>query len=68
MIPYFQNLADFIHMNGHGAYVWTCYALVFGAIALMIWYAKSERTKTIAKLSTQTKKLTNKQRQALAKG
>ena len=55
-------------MNGHGAYVWTCYALVFGAIALMIWYAKSERTKTIAKLSTQTKKLTNKQRQALAKG
>ncbi len=70
MTPYFQTVHDFIHMNGHGAYVWTCYALVFGAVLFMIWHAKKERIHTINKLkqlSMQGKKLTNKQRQALSK-
>lgn len=70
MTPYFQTVDEFIHMNGHGAYVWACYVLVFAAILLMIWYANKERRNTINKLkhlSMQGKKLTNKQRQALAK-
>ncbi len=26
----FESLAAFIHMGGHGIYVWSCYALVYG--------------------------------------
>jgi heme exporter protein D len=28
----FDSLAAFIHMDGHGVYVWTCYALVYAIL------------------------------------
>lgn len=51
MTPHFESFADFIKMGGHGFYVWLCYALVFGAVLFGVWYAKTERTRTLKRLS-----------------
>jgi heme exporter protein D len=32
----FDSLADFVTMNGHGAYVWSSYALALGVVVLII--------------------------------
>ncbi|TNE76057.1 MAG: heme exporter protein CcmD [Gammaproteobacteria bacterium] len=34
MIFRFDNLQDFLHMSGHGPYVWSAYAI---SIAVMLW-------------------------------
>lgn len=67
MNPYYDSLGAFLHMNGYGAYVWTCYALVFGSIVFLMWYARHERKSTLTKLKRQShqSKLTNKQRKHL---
>lgn len=67
MTPYFDSFSAFLHMGGHGAYVWACYALVFGCVAGLIWFAKHERKATIAKLTQQNTRLTNKQRNQRSK-
>lgn len=68
MTPYFENFSDFLHMGGHGFYVWMCYGMVFGCFFGLIWYVKAERKHAIAKLTRQSarsEKLTNKQRKEL---
>lgn len=74
MTPYFSSFQEFLHMGGLGVYVWTCYVAVFVAVLGLIVYAKAERKRVIAKLNrhiqgqgSRSEKLTNKQRQALAK-
>lgn len=42
-MPYFHTFADFIHMGGHGLFVWTCWAIVVIVFAMMI--ASSIRTR-----------------------
>lgn len=71
MTPYFSSFQEFLHMGGLGVYVWTCYVITFGCVLGLIIYVRGERKRTIVKLrrhNQRTSKLTNKQRQALAKG
>jgi len=38
----FDSFSAFISMEGHGPYVWTCYAVFFALMAvLMIWSVRS---------------------------
>lgn len=67
MTPYFNNLADFIHMNGHGSFVWASYGITFLLVFGLIWFTFAERKKVIKKLRQNTTRLTNKQRQQLNK-
>lgn len=32
----FENLSEFIAMNGHGSYVWAAYAITFVALAYLL--------------------------------
>ncbi|PID41969.1 MAG: heme exporter protein CcmD [Proteobacteria bacterium] len=50
----FANLSEFIHMGGHGLYVWFCYALAFVVVVYNIWspfYKRSAIGKKIARQS-----------------
>jgi len=38
---YFNSFEEFIHMGGHGFYVWLCYALVSFALVGYFLYSKS---------------------------
>ncbi|WP_323841897.1 MULTISPECIES: heme exporter protein CcmD [unclassified Moraxella] len=73
MTPYFPTFGEFIDMQGHGVFVWVCYAITFVALFALIMYAASERKSTIARLQHQksnkqkSDRLTNKQRKELAK-
>ncbi|MDO4251317.1 MAG: heme exporter protein CcmD [Moraxella sp.] len=51
MTPYFDSVSALVEMGGHGFYVWLCYALVFGAIVLGVYYAKAERKRTLKRLA-----------------
>jgi heme exporter protein D len=33
---YWKNLEDFLHMGGYGLYVWTSFAVTFGAMIVEI--------------------------------
>lgn len=39
----FNSWAEFWAMGTHGVYVWSSYALTFGAIALLFWQARRHR-------------------------
>ena len=65
MTPHFQNFQDFIHMNGHGVYVWASYGITFLLIFGLIWYTFAERKKIIRELYQKNIRLTTKQRQKL---
>ncbi|WP_066801110.1 heme exporter protein CcmD [Moraxella oblonga] len=67
MTPYFNNFQDFIHMNGHGSFVWVSYGITFLLMFGLIWYVFDERKKVIKNLRQNTTRLTNKQRQQLNK-
>ncbi len=34
---YFASLHELFYMNGHGAYVWACYAIGFVTLAALVW-------------------------------
>jgi heme exporter protein D len=44
------SLQDFIHLGGHGIYVWSAYALTLGALALEAWLvlARARRAQALA--------------------
>lgn len=44
--PYFKSFADFVHMNGHGSYVWTCWLLTVMAIIVLTLYSRYQRQQT----------------------
>jgi heme exporter protein D len=33
---YWKNLEDFLHMGGYGLYVWTSFAVTFGAMIVEV--------------------------------
>jgi len=37
---YFQSFQEFIHMGGHGFYVWLCYGVVLFALVGYFVYSK----------------------------
>lgn len=68
MTVYFSSFSEFLHMVGHGSYVWACYAITISLLFLLILFTKSERKNVIEKLTRQSlrqERLTNKQRQQL---
>lgn len=50
MTPYFDSISDFMHMGGHGFYVWLCFFLVIGSVLVGVGYIKSERKRAIKQL------------------
>lgn len=42
----FDSIGAFLAMGGHGAYVWSCWAIVLGCVLLGIITLKTQRTKT----------------------
>lgn len=36
MTFHFESLADFMHMSGHGPYVWAAYGITFAAIVGLV--------------------------------
>lgn len=41
---YFETLHDLFFMNGHGAYVWSAYAIGFAVLTTLVWLPVSRHT------------------------
>lgn len=61
MTPYFDSFSAFLAMDGHGFYVWTCYALVFGSVLFGVIYTRLERKKTLKRLAINQARQTQRQ-------
>ncbi|WP_444930473.1 heme exporter protein CcmD [Microbulbifer sp. SSSA002] len=61
----FANLAEFLAMNGHGAYVWVSYAVTFLCLAAMAFYPFIARRGLQAELARQ-QKLAQRRRQVVS--
>jgi heme exporter protein D len=44
---FFNSLEDLWLMSGHGAFVWSCYGLFVGLLALNVWHSRSQRAKAL---------------------
>lgn len=49
MTPYFKTWQSLIDMGGYGPFVWTCYAITFIILFVLIWQSLA-RKKRIFKL------------------
>lgn len=38
-------MAEFLSMGGHAVWVWSCYGLTAGGIALLVWLSFRQRAK-----------------------
>lgn len=54
MTPYFNNLADFFAMGGHGGYVWASYAVTWLGILGVIIYSVTQRRSLYRDIDRQT--------------
>lgn len=43
----FDSFSAFIHMEGHGPYVWVCYGAFFLLFGLLAWYSVFERRQVV---------------------
>jgi heme exporter protein D len=43
----FADLQAFLWMNGHGPYVWACYAITFAGLALLVLEPRFQRKRFI---------------------
>lgn len=41
---YFETIQDLFYMHGHGAYVWSAYAIGFAVLAALVWLPLSRHT------------------------
>ncbi|MFN3835354.1 MAG: heme exporter protein CcmD [Glycocaulis sp.] len=41
-------MAEFFSMGGHAVWVWSCYGLTAGGIALLVWLALRQRARAKA--------------------
>lgn len=57
----FDSFNAFIAMDGHGPYVWTCYAAFFGLIGLLVWWSVTERRRVYRNLRFQLQLSSSKQ-------
>lgn len=46
----FESLADFWLMNGHGAFVWSAYAITFGVMGYLLCSVWLQRRAVLRKL------------------
>lgn len=40
-------MSELLAMDGHGVYVWSCYAITIGVFALNLWLARSAHARSI---------------------
>lgn len=50
----FESLADFIHMGGHGVYVWFSFAISIGLLILLLWKPIQAQRKLLNEINQQT--------------
>jgi len=54
-------MADFFHMGGYAAYVWSCYGLTLAVLAGNVWLARRE-------LAAQVQRATRRNQASVATG
>ncbi len=47
-----QGLDDFLHMGGHGLYVWGSYAVTALMLAIELWRARARHRRALADART----------------
>ena len=50
-----DSFAHFIHMDGHGFYVWMAYSVTLIAVILEIFCLKSRRAKAVNRLTRESR-------------
>lgn len=53
---FFDSFSDFIHMNGHGAFVWSCYGVTAVIIAQNFIAPVLKRKKVIKDIERQLRR------------
>lgn len=43
----FDSFSAFVHMDGKGVFVWTCYGVFFLLLGLLAWYSVYERRQVV---------------------
>ena len=51
----FENLADFMTMSGHGAFVWASYGATFLALLALVWFPYTQQKSSFIKIERQKK-------------
>lgn len=62
---YFDSFSDFIAMDGHGVYVWTCYAIALVVIGFNVISPLMKKRQFLAE---QTRRLRRERRAAAKEG
>ena len=65
---YFQTFSDFLHMGGHGWYVWLCWGFVIASIVIGVLYVRLERQKLLKKFAQNARRQRLNSQQALSSG
>lgn len=66
MTPYFETVAEFLTMGGHGFYVWLCWGIVVGSVLFGAVYTNLQRKRLIKQLKL-NQKLKQARKQTIAK-
>ena len=53
---YFTSLQHLIDMDGHGFYVWICYALFALTVAVNVWSAKRRQHRLLKLIKSQLRR------------
>lgn len=53
---YFTSLEHLLHMDGHGFYVWTCYALFAVLVVGNVWTAKRRQQRLTKQIKSQLRR------------
>ena len=49
----FQSLADFISMDGHGSYVWSCYLFTLLILAVLMYWPRLKKQHLMVQMRRQ---------------
>ena len=63
---YFATLADFVHMDGHGAYVWSAYAIALLIIGTLILLPILDRRRFLREEALRQRRAASAARQSTA--
>lgn len=53
MMFQFESINDFLMMDGHGIYVWACYAITMLALVVLAWLPSTKKRELITQLQRQ---------------
>lgn len=49
----FDSINDFLMMDGHGIYVWACYAITLAAFIVLAWLPFAKKRELVTQLQRQ---------------